>query len=130
MGIALIECGDKNDELGKMTCLSSRIFFSVDLLIIIILVYQIRLRIKRTNKTFSRKLIILYLLLIQPISIFFHFIFINLILYASKWDLLLNSLLFRIIFDRYIFQTCMFYIFSVFFFEESLASWKPSNKIY
>lgn len=77
MGIALIDCGDRNDELGKMTCLSSRIFFSVDLIIIIILIYQIRLRIKRTNKTFSRKLIILYLLLIQPISISFHFFLLN-----------------------------------------------------
>lgn len=48
----------------------------------------------------------------------------------SQRNLLLNSLLLPIILDRYLFQACMFYLFSVFFFEESLASWKPANKIY
>ena len=69
MGIVLMDCGNQSDALSRMTCLSTRIWFSIDLLLIIIIVYQICLRIKRTHKKFSRKLIILYLLLIQPLSI-------------------------------------------------------------
>ena len=70
MGIVLYECGNDNGiAAAKMTCLSARIWFSIDLLLLIVILYQITLRVRRTHKKFSRKLLILYLLLIQPLSI-------------------------------------------------------------
>lgn len=85
MGLIIIDCGDSNDENVRMTCLSTRIWFSIDIILLALILYQIRLRIKKTQKKFSRKLIILYLLLIEPFGTF-HFDKKFLIL-SSKWDL-------------------------------------------
>lgn len=68
MAIVLSNCGDDHGlASAKMTCLSARIWFALDIFLLIVIIYQIVLRVRRTHKKFSRKLLILYLLLIQPL---------------------------------------------------------------
>lgn len=118
MAIVLYECGnDHGIAAAKMTCLSTRLWFVIDILLIIIVLYQIALRMRRTHKKFSRKLIILYLLLIQPISKIMH---------ASLKHIPLNSLvngiyssieyyIFLYYMDIYFRHLCFVYI--VYFFS-------------